>query len=217
MNFYYQNDELYIVIATDGRMRKLSEQDIITILEKYEPTEFATVPTEDKWFMINPQTINQNIFQEERGDESQERVRKLILEAFDELKNNPEKYGRTFKTIMPELPDKTGEKRSYSGYELQEISSKLGDHIADWVEQALEWAQRISNGESWEKLCNEYDTSKYLRVIIWKGGYTVRLVGGSRCGFLEAPTFIGKKEYFFGGIYDKWSDWCVPLVVSYNS
>ena len=34
--------------------------------------------------------------------------------------------------------------------------------MADWVEQAFEWAQRISNGESWKTICNDADTAKLI-------------------------------------------------------
>ncbi len=42
--------------------------------------------------------------------------------------------------------------------------------MADWVEQALEWAQKIFDGQSWESICNYPDTSKNKRMIIWKNG-----------------------------------------------
>ena len=54
--------------------------------------------------------------------------------------------------------------------ELEEYAKDLGGQMADWVEQALEWAQMISNGVSWENLKND-DTAKWYRVVKgWKGG-----------------------------------------------
>ena len=172
-----------ITLPIHGRERTFSEKELIAILEKYfsnEATEQATtakvaqVPTEDQWFEVNPQTINQSLFKKKRKDERQERTRKLILEAFAEVKSSPEKYGRKFKTMMPK---KTWTSKTVA--ELKQLACEFGNHNADWVEQALEWAQRICNGESWEAVCNNADTANWYRLVVWKNGYA-RLVGGSR-------------------------------------
>lgn len=172
-----------ITLPIHGRERTFSEKELIAILEKYfsnEATEQATtakvaqVPTEGQWFEVNPQTINQSLFKNERKDERQERTRKLILEAFAEVKSSPEKYGRKFKTMMPK---KTWTSKTVA--ELKQLACEFGNHNADWVEQALEWAQRICNGESWEAVCNNADTANWYRLVVWKNGYA-RLVGGSR-------------------------------------
>ena len=63
--------------------------------------------------------------------------------------------------------------------ELNAYANDLDGQMADWVEQALEWAQRIFNGESWETICNNADTANWYRVILWENG-CYRLVGGSR-------------------------------------
>ena len=172
-----------ITLPIHGRERTFSEKELIAILEKYfsnEATEQATtakvaqVPTEDQWFEVNPQTINQSLFKKKRKDERQERTRKLILEAFAEVKSSPEKYGRKFKTMMPK---KTWTSKTVA--ELKQLACEFGNHNADWVEQALEWAQRICNGESWEAVCNNADTANWYRLVVWKNGYA-QLVGGSR-------------------------------------
>lgn len=172
-----------ITLRVHGRERSFSEQELIAILEKHfsnEATEQATtanvakVPTEDQGFEVNPQTINQSLFQKVRKDRRQEETRQLILEAFAKVKSNPKKYGRKFKTMMPKK-----NWRSKTVEELKQLACKLGDHNADWVEQALEWAQRICNGESWEAVCNHADTANWYRFVVWKNG-RVRLVGGSR-------------------------------------
>lgn len=182
-------------------------------MEKYfsnEATEQATtakvaqVPTEDQWFEVNPQTINQSLFKKERKDERQERTRKLILEAFAEVKSSPEKYGRKFKTMMPK---KTWTSKTVA--ELKQLACEFGNHNADWVEQALEWAQRICNGESWEAVCNKADTANCYRLVVWKNGYA-RLVGGSRnYNVLNPASDVFDYDYgSFNCIYDT-----VPLVV----
>ena len=91
------------------------------------------------------------------------------------------------------------------------MACKLGDHNADWVEQALEWAQRISNGESWEVICNNADTANWYRMIIWKNGYA-RLVGGSRNRSNVFPASdVHNYDYDSYGII-----YTVPLVVLYE-
>ncbi len=141
--------------------------------ETLREREYSSVPIEGKWFRVNPVAIDQNLFKEERENSRQEKTRQLILEAFEKMKKNS-KYARTFKTM---IPTKTWEERSISEHEM--LANELGDHIADWVEQALEWAQRIYNGESWEDICNKKDMANWYRLVYWKNGYP-GIVGGSR-------------------------------------
>ena len=205
-----------ITLPIHGRERTFSEKELIAILEKYfsnEATEQATtakvaqVPTEDQWFEVNPQTINQSLFKKKRKDERQERTRKLILEAFAEVKSSPEKYGRKFKTMMPK---KTWTSKTVA--ELKQLACEFGNHNADWVEQALEWAQRICNGESWEAVCNNADTANWYRLVVWKNGYA-RIVGGSRHddNYFPASDDLSD-DYFSFNSFDN----TVPLVVLYE-
>ena len=205
-----------ITLPIHGRERTFSEKELIAILEKYfsnEATEQATtakvaqVPTEDQWFEVNPQTINQSLFKKNRKDERQERTRKLILGAFAEVKSSPEKYGRKFKTMMLK---KTWTFKTVA--ELKQLACEFGNHNADWVEQALEWAQRICNGESWEAVCNNADTANWYRLVVWKNGYA-RLVGGSRHddNYFPASDDLSD-DYFSFNSFDN----TVPLVVLYE-
>ena len=98
------------------------------------------------------------------------------------MKSSPEKYDRKFKTMMPK---KTWTRKT--AVELNQMACELGDHNADWVEQALEWAQRICNGENWEAICNNADTANWHRMILWKNGY-YRIVGGSRSSNNNFPA-----------------------------
>ena len=180
--------------------------DIITLQVNGQTEQFAEKPTEGKWFKVNPLAINQQLFKRKRSDYQQEQTRQLILKAFEEMKNNP-KYAKPFKTMMPE---KTWESKTVG--ELKELASKLGDHNADWVEQALEWAQRIANGESWEKICNRSDMANWYRLVVWKNGDT-RLVGGSRkVDFYNSAS--GVSSFSYHG--DVNVDYAVPLVVLYK-
>ena len=60
------------------------------------------MPVEGKLFVVKPVKINRSLFSEERDNEEQEKLRKLILQAFDRLDNEPKKYRRTFYTFKPE-------------------------------------------------------------------------------------------------------------------
>lgn len=178
--------------------------------QKAQTVEFANVPTEGKWFLVNPLKINQNLFKEKRLDWCQEDVRRIILMAFQEMKDNP-KYARKFKTMIP----KKNWQFATVG-QLKEIARNLGDHNADWVEQALEWAQRIANGESWRNVCNVSDTANWHRLVVW-GDECSKLVGGSRSSAIDLSS-IGRATTIFSIVCmdsDKFKN-VVPLVVSYD-
>ena len=177
---------------------KKGEESTIEVVEK---------PTEGKGFDVNPLAINQKLFKKEREDSRQESTRKLIVEAFSEVKKNPEKYAKPFQTLMPK---KTWSSKTVA--ELKELAESLGDCIADWVHQALEWAQRIANGESWETICNEVDTANWYRLVVWKNGYA-RLVGGSRVYDNYLPSSYVHNYDFNSSIR---VDYTVPLVVLYK-
>ena len=206
-----------VSLQVDGR--ELSLEEVESIVREYFSTkrvadgETTTQqeakpiqrPTEGIPFKVNPLEIDRNLFQKEREYKRQEETRQLILEAFTKVDEDPEKYGKPFKTLMPE--------KTWQGWkkvgELIDIAYKLGDHDADWVEQALEWAQRISNGETWEDICNNPDTANWYRLIEWKNGY-YRLVGGSRERYNYRPASDVHDDNYLSnyGIF-----YTVPLVV----
>ncbi len=166
------------MIKALGGIRKIirleNRRKVILFKVKIMTIEVAEKPTENKCFKVDPRKIDKNLFFEEREDPRQEWTRRIILEAFEELEKNPEKYAKPFNTMIP--------KKTWKVNTIEELEKKarsLGNHMADWVEQALEWAQRISNGESWEDVCNKPDTANWHRLVIWENGY-VRRVGGSR-------------------------------------
>ena len=148
------------------------------------------VPTVGQWFDVKPLSIDQLPFRFKRDDEKQESTRQIILEAFEELNRNSEKYGKNFKTMIPK---RYGEYTTLS--ECNRLAYDFGCHIADWVEQAMEWAQRITNGESWEAICNKFDYSDYYRLIIWKNK-KARLIGGSLKNYNYMPVSnVGSFDY----------------------
>lgn len=205
-----------ITLQVNGREMTFSEQELSSILEEHfssKTTEKAMTakvaqkPTEDAWFEVKPQAIDQKLFEKKRNDNRQEATRQLILEAFAEMKNNLEQSGKNFKTMMPQ---KTWSSKTVA--QLKEMASNLGDHNANWVEQALEWAQRIANGESWEAICNDKDTANWYRLVVWKNRYA-RLVGGSVCDNNGLPA-----SDVSNGVCDDNNnpDFTVPLVVLYE-
>ena len=212
-----------ITLQVSGREMTFSEEELVSILEGYFTTkeaqqkernmktaetrqqatvEVAQTPTEGKCFEVNPMAIDQSLFSQPRNDSRQEWTRQIILEAFAEMKN-ASKYARPFKTMMPEKEWKV---KTVS--ELKEMACHLGDHMADWVEQALEWAQRIANGETWKAVCNEPDTANWYRLVIWKSGYA-RLVGGSREDYDNPASDVCIDVYSSNDLLN----YTVPLVV----
>ena len=215
-----------ITLTVNGREITFTEEELIAIVEKHfanettevarkaeEPTEksneVAETPTEGKWFEVNPLTIDRNLFSEKREDSRQEETRKLILKALAEVDAKPERYARKFKTL---IPAKTWDSKPVKKF--RELACKLGDHMADWVEQALEWAQRIANGETWGTVCNDPDTANFYRLVVWKNGYAW-LVGGSRKSNNNYPASdvdnYGRSCYSVNKL-----DNTVPLVVLYE-
>lgn len=159
-----------VTLQGNRRKQTFSEQELSSILEEHilENTikkamtaKVAQKPTEDEWFEVKPYTIDQQLFKKKRKDEQQEATRQLILKAFVEMKNDSEKYGINFRTMIPK------QEWAYKTVaQLKEMARRLGGHNADWVEQALEWAQRIANGESWEAICNDADTANWYRLVV---------------------------------------------------
>lgn len=192
----------------DGREVTLSYDELEAIVrEKFttkDAVEDCETPTEGKAFSINPMAIDRGLFSQNRKDKRQERTRQLILEAFTEVDANPEKYAKPFKTMIMK---KTWDS-SKTLKELMEMAGKVGD-LADWVEQAMEWAQRIANGETWERICNKVDKIDWRRVVMWKDGY-LRAVGGSPRLNYKYPA-----SEVWNFVYDPNSNlyYMVPLVV----
>jgi len=165
-------------------------------------------PTEGEWFEVNPLFINQELFQTQRVNYSQEKTRQSILEAFMEMQKKPEKYSKPFQTMIPEK-----KWHSKTVDELKELATTLGDHMADRIEQALEWAQRINNGEAWETICNKTDTVNFYRLVAWEKNYACMVGGAYKYNDMNyAPTDV------FHGVYisDNIITCAVPLIVRYK-
>ena len=142
-------------------------------LEDIMPIKTSKTEAKGKDFVVILSSIDKSLFQEKRANAQQEWTRQIIEEAFDEVDQYPEEYVKAFKVMIPEKMWSFTTIR-----ELKKVAKNLGGHIANWVEQALVWAQRISNGETWEAVCNDPDTEKWYRLVEWKNA-SYRLVGGS--------------------------------------
>ncbi len=192
-----------ITLQVNGREMTFSEEELIAILEEHfgdktSKTEAQTtkgVQTEDKktkptktqakgkYFDVIPSSIDRSLFQEKREDKEQEWTRQFILEAFDEVDKHPEEYAKPFKVMVP--------KKTWESTDLQDLyklARKLGDHVANWVELALVWAQRISNGDIWEDIIdlrNKLDTEKVCYILFkWKDG-TSRIANYKGIHYME--------------------------------
>ena len=200
----------------DGREMTFSKVNNISIGEDYfknndvkkKVPEDMKKPKEGEWFKVNPLLINQGLFQAKRNDFWQERARLLILDAFKEAEKNA-KYSKPFKTMVPkeDWPETTTIGR------LKNLMFERGYQLADWVELALEWAQRIDNGELWEDICNRPDTSNCCRLIAWKDG-TSRLAGSceSKKAYCHPQASLEDRIYYdYSSIGN-----VVPLIVIYD-
>lgn len=143
----------------------------------------AQPPREDEWFEVNSQTIDRSLFESERSDEDEEEVRGWIQWAFEQVEKEPEKYAEPFETIISKNAC------------MQYLSCTTMEHLTykfdrtDIVEQLLEWAQRISNGETWEAVCNDKETA--VREVLHLPYY----IGQKRFLWLScASTFINQEE-----------------------
>ena len=188
-------------------------QDIKIIEETDKKADGNTTLLEDHpliqgdWFYVCPKQIDRKLFEKElegRGNPA----RRLILEAFEELEKNPSQYARDFKVRIPKSPTSFHEKR-YN--EIARTLKESDEHIANWVELALMWAQRIHNGEPWEVLHNYmFTVSKYPRFIIWKDGFVAN-AGGS----LKISSVFNYPEQYILLQYTGMSEKCfgeVPII-----
>lgn len=139
-------------------------------------------------------------------------LKRYILKALDRVERDPCRYISTFYTLIPE---KTWNQR-VTPKQLEAYAIKRGGHLADWTEQALEWAQRIINGETVKELYFNPDTVKWPRLVSWKRVGRYAIVGGGtmikHLGNREVPPAFVSRDMESD---DVTSDKIVPLIV-YN-
>lgn len=189
LNFKYQEDTNMKAIVENitlklyGREMSFSKEELTAILEKhYSKTEIvkgvrrrlSKIPAEGVYFSVNPHLMDLRFFENLSFENTlQEWTRKRIVKALKKVQENPKKYAKPFKIkwLKKDWDVKTLK-------ELKEMVAKEGDHPTDSVEQALELAQRILNGETWEEVCNQPDTAEHYRLIEDEDGIWI-VVGGS--------------------------------------
>lgn len=199
------------ILQVNEREMTLSGQSSSNTTKKATTAKARQKPIDNEWFEVKPHTIDRKLFEKPRKDNYQEECRRTILKAFDVIEHKPE-YGRDFETLMPTaVTSGTGEK-------LLQIAQDFNGHTANWIEQALEWAQRIANGESWRALCNYQDTANYFRFVEWTPRHC-RIIGGStrykhlfQNGNFARPTSVSLDILTIEGYHE-----CtIPLVVRYK-
>ena len=187
-----------VILQINGREMTFSEEQLIAILEKHFSIEQENNAAEEvvknsivgTCYEVKPSSINKDLFKEERKDPCQEEIRKLILEAFEELDRIRFQICKSFKIIVPE---KTWTIKNVR--ELKALAIDLGGQTTNWIEQALGWAQQINDGATWEDLCNKKDKHVCYRLIIWKDG-TCKNIGGSiKDSNHNSLTNISDKSY----------------------
>ncbi len=200
-----------ITLTQEGREMIFQEKELVAILNEYFKIKKAQSPIENTYFEVNPNSINLDLFKTVRSDSAQEITRRTILDAFEEVKKYPQKYGSPFKTMIPNLDDcqDVSSICRPTVDDLIEKSKKMGGHIASWVEQALEWAQRLENGESWKNICNDPDEIKWYRLVIWKDGYARRVGGASFIAYEHAASRLLDYRLYRGDHVS----YTVPLLV----
>lgn len=196
------------VFFEDGRKQILEGVESFREIDKEKKHEISRKPEEGKLFRVEPLNINKKLFEEQKNDKSQEFARRIIKDAFRKVEQNPNRYSTPFWTLVPE--NKWNYNEIKNEKELRDYALDSGGQMADWIEQALEWAQRIQNGESWENLCNNPDTLRFYRMIEWKDGEP-KIVGGStEENYTYSPTHI-----FLRLVYSckRGVPYTVPLIV----
>lgn len=135
-------------------------------------------PMEEETFEVDLSRIKKELFRIPRKDDKQEQIRQLILEALSEADSTAQKF-----TIY--VPKRKEDGRCRVSW-LASYAKKMGGRVATFYEWILVLAQRISNGESWETICNNYDTAPNYWMVWWgKNRYgedIFFIVGGCKYG-----------------------------------
>lgn len=153
-----------------GREVEVSGAEIVEALVHYHKSQNSI--TEGKWIKVVPEWICEGLFSTPRESREEEQLRRKIVVALAEAKKN-EKYKKTFYFLVPKEP----ENKTFN--QILADAKKENLAIMDWVWQGLEWAFRITQGESWENICLNPDTSSWFRVIKSKES-TYEVWGGAR-------------------------------------
>lgn len=150
-----------INLIINGREKTFDEKKLIDIFKEHDLTKIK-MPKDALGVEIHeviPEDINRKLFEEKRIDEVEESARNFILYALKNFDRKPEKYGKPFKTIVFMSPFE-----EMTLMNVEEFAKKHGNSFATTVELGLEWAYRITMGETWESVCKEVDRGWYKLV-----------------------------------------------------
>ena len=157
-----------LIFATGGQT---------VIIKKYLKEKFfmqVLKPKSGQWFLVDIDTFKMSLFIEERQDKDQEVTRRRILQAIREVESN--NFPRKFQTKVPIKKWKG----VLSKAQLNTMLDKSNVLLASETAQFLEWGQRLSNGETWEELCNIPDNNNYLRLVYLEGAKSYTIIGGTK-------------------------------------
>lgn len=215
-----------ITLTVNGRKESFSKEELTAKLERLAELEknfskkndaqvkmfeLAEKPTEGKCFKVDPIEIvkKEVLFLQSRIDKKQDIARRRILKAIKEVKKSPQKYGEVFYLLIPKKEWVYRSKRCKTIQEQNKFAENLGGYISNFITEPLVWAQRIINGESWGTLCNEPDTLKWYRIVIWENGETKLVGGASEIKDYVSASAIRGYVYCYGGRFNG----AVPSVV----
>lgn len=166
-------------------------------------------------FEVNPLAIDKTQFERARLEEicgfftpRMESIRQEILGALIEVDEHPEKYASKFYTFVP---DKTWYGSKRVAY-LKKYATRLGGEMGDWIHLTLEWAQKISNGESLDRICYDSDKHDWYRMVVFDTDDTRRIGGSFKVGNNASETYVEPNSYFDFSQVDN----AVPYVVFKN-
>lgn len=111
---------------------------------------------------VNPRSIDLSLFEKERDNEEQERMRLFVWKRRRFFSD----YG-SFEYIIPSYCKYTRSDGTVKN--LVWYVDQYGDYadlkLADSIHQAMLFAQKITKGKTWESLCNQVDKIKTPRII----------------------------------------------------
>lgn len=177
--------------------------------------EYAKKPKAGHKFCVDLQSIDVEKIEKMPCKVYYEGIKKVVLYALKLAQVMPAKYGNRFYTYIPYLEELEFDDFKFEVVsQLVEFGSKIGDHCADWIEQGLEWAQRIQNGEDFVSLCEIQDAIEYSRIVVFDDDMLWNVGGGGN----DVHSYCVPPADVVPTRYDTTLDKIryVPLVVGYE-
>lgn len=154
-----------INLMVDGREVVLDKKVVENILKEHYDEDIIKIKMPKnargvECYKVIPRDIDRTLFEEKRKNKVEEEARKIILDAiYNYLDTYPEKYAKPFETIVF-----MGKFEEITLIDVEKFAKEHGDCLATMVDLALEWAYRITMGESWESVCNDIERGFYKLV-----------------------------------------------------